>query len=126
LGQATGVSELDMHLLMNHALGGVNPGYITRDKLVAEHLRAQQEKLSNYIVGCVVGHGRRPSAQLSRWLNSTSRVHLEDLMSADPDEIRLRHGPRSALRRLEVQVARCQAQGLSDTFIDPPSRRLRA
>ena len=124
LGQAAGISELDMHLLMNHALGGVNAGYITRQKLVADHLRQQQEKLSNYIVGTVVGHGRRPSTQLSRWLNSTSRVHLSDLMQADPDEVRRRVGPRSALRRMEVQAVRCQIQGLPDRILDPPSRRL--
>jgi integrase len=125
LGQAAGVPELDMHLLMNHSLGGVNPGYITRDKLVADHLRTQQEKLSNFIIKRVVGQGRRPSSTVSRWLNSTSRVHLSDLLSADPDQVRERVGPRSALRRLEVQVARCVAQGLSDAYIDPPSRRLR-
>jgi hypothetical protein len=126
LGQAAGISELDMHLLMNHALGGVNAGYITRQKLVADHLRQQQEKLSDYIVGTVVGHGRRPSSQLSRWLNSTSRVHLSDLILADPDEVRRRVGPRSALRRLEVQATRCQVQGLPDRILDPPSRRLTA
>lgn len=125
LAQPAGVSELDMHLLMNHSLGGVNAGYITRDKLVADHLRNQQEKLSNYIVGCVVGHGRRPSSQLSRWLNSTSRYHLKELMEADPDAVRERFGSRSAMRRLEVQVARCYAQGLPDAYVDPPTRRLR-
>lgn len=124
LGQIANVSELDMKLLMNHVLGGVNAGYITRDKLVADHLRAQQEKVSDFIVGAVVGHGRRPSAQLSRWLNSTSRVHLADLISADPDALRQSLGARSALRRLDVQAARCAAQGLPDTFLDPPSRRL--
>ena len=31
LAQAAGVSELDVHLLMNHSLPGVNAGYITRD-----------------------------------------------------------------------------------------------
>lgn len=126
LGQAAGISELDMHLLMNHAMGGVNPGYITRQKLVLDHLRVQQDKLSDFIINAVVGHGRRPSSQLSRWLNSTSRVHLADLVAADPDEVRRRVGPRSALRRMEVQAARCFAQGLDDEMLDAPSRRLRA
>lgn len=31
LAQAAGVSELDIHLLMNHSLPGVNAGYITRN-----------------------------------------------------------------------------------------------
>lgn len=30
LGQAVGLSDVDMHLLMNHSLPGVNAGYITR------------------------------------------------------------------------------------------------
>jgi hypothetical protein len=46
LGQAAGVSELDIHLLMNHSLPGVNAGYITRDKLLRDHLRKQQERIS--------------------------------------------------------------------------------
>lgn len=46
LAQAAGVSELDIHLLMNHSLPGVNAGYITRDKLLRDHLRKQQERIS--------------------------------------------------------------------------------
>jgi hypothetical protein len=46
LARAAGVSELDVHLLMNHSLPGVNAGYITRDKLLRDHLRKQQERIS--------------------------------------------------------------------------------
>lgn len=46
MGQVAGLSEIDMHLLMNHSLPGVNAGYITRAKLISGHLRAAQEKLS--------------------------------------------------------------------------------
>jgi hypothetical protein len=49
LGQDAGLSEFDMHLLMNHSLAGVNAGYITRSKLT-DHLREQQEKLSRFIM----------------------------------------------------------------------------
>ncbi|BCH21700.1 hypothetical protein [Mesorhizobium sp. L-8-3] len=42
LAQAAGASELDIHLLMNHSLPGVNAGYITRDSLLRDHLRKQQ------------------------------------------------------------------------------------
>lgn len=126
LGQAAEISEVDMHLLMNHALPGVNPGYITRSKLMRDHLRAQQEKLSMFILSGVVGRGRRPSAELSRWLNSTSRALLEDLLSEEPDQARLRAGPRAALRKLEVQAARMAAHRLPGVLIDPPSRRRRS
>lgn len=50
LAQAAGVSELDVHLLMNHSLPGVNAGYITRDSLLRDHLRKQQERISKVII----------------------------------------------------------------------------
>jgi integrase len=52
IGQIAGIPDLDMHLLMNHSLPGVNAGYITRSKLMTGHLRAQQEKLSSLMVAC--------------------------------------------------------------------------
>lgn len=50
IGQVAGLSEIDMHLLMNHTLPGVNAGYITRAKLLNGHLRGTQEKLSATIM----------------------------------------------------------------------------
>ena len=50
MGQVAGLSEVDMHLLMNHSLPGVNAGYITRAKLLSGHLRAAQEKLSKTMI----------------------------------------------------------------------------
>ncbi len=47
VGQAAGVSEVDMHLLMNHSLPNVNVGYITRHKLLLDHLRKQQQAISS-------------------------------------------------------------------------------
>ena len=55
LAQAAGVSELDIHLLMNHSLPGVNAGYITRDRLLRDHLRKQQERISAVVID-KVGH----------------------------------------------------------------------
>lgn len=126
LAQAAEVSEVDMHLLMNHALPGVNSGYITRFKLMRDHLRAQQERLSVFFLGTVMGRGRVHSDELSRWLNSTSRTLLEDLMAEAPDAVRLRAGPRAALRKLEVQAARMTLHALPSVLIDAPSRRNRA
>ena len=48
IGQAVGINEIDMHLLMNHSLPGVNAGYITRMKLHG-HLRGVQQQLSDVI-----------------------------------------------------------------------------
>lgn len=49
VGQAVGVNDLDMHLLMNHSLPGVNAGYITRNKLLSDHLRSQQQLISTAV-----------------------------------------------------------------------------
>ena len=49
VAQAAGVPELDVHLLMNHSIPGVNAGYITRNKLLRDHLRTQQETISRKI-----------------------------------------------------------------------------
>jgi hypothetical protein len=61
IGQAIGISELDIHLLMNHAVSGVSAGYITRAKLVPTSLRAAQEKLSRAMIEHMVveAAGRR-------------------------------------------------------------------
>ena len=42
-----GVSELDARMLMNHSVPGVNSGYISRHKLLEDHLRAQQQAISD-------------------------------------------------------------------------------
>jgi integrase len=57
LGQACGLSEIDMHLLMNHSIPGVNAGYITRAKLLSDHLLTAQERLSKFIID--MGRARR-------------------------------------------------------------------
>lgn len=50
LAQAAGIPQLDIHLLMNHSLPGVNAGYITRDGLLGDHLRKQQERITKVIL----------------------------------------------------------------------------
>jgi len=50
IAQSTNISKLDIHLLMNHSVPGVNEGYITRDKLLNNHLRQLQERISSVIL----------------------------------------------------------------------------
>jgi integrase len=50
IAQAGSIAELDIHLLMNHSVAGVNAGYITRNKLLNNHLRWQQETISRHIL----------------------------------------------------------------------------
>ncbi|MGY8681716.1 integrase family protein [Bradyrhizobium sp. UFLA05-153] len=68
LAQAAAVSELDIHLLMNHSLPGVNAGYITRDRLLRDHLRQQQQRISGLVV---YGLEVKRDPFLVRWLGST-------------------------------------------------------
>jgi integrase len=49
IATAAGVSEFDAKLLMNHAIPGVNAGYITRHKLLEDHLRGQQQAISGAV-----------------------------------------------------------------------------
>lgn len=66
LAQAAGVSELDIHLLMNHSLPGVNAGYITRDSLLHDHLRKQQDRISKVIIDSSKGKADGPDLS---WLH---------------------------------------------------------
>jgi integrase len=49
IGQAIGISPLDMHLLMNHSVPDINSGYITRSKLQA-HLLGIQQQISDFLL----------------------------------------------------------------------------
>jgi hypothetical protein len=51
MAQAIGISNLDIHLLMNHSMPGVSTGYISRAKLLPTSLRDAQEKLSETMLG---------------------------------------------------------------------------
>lgn len=73
LAQAAGVSELDIHLLMNHSLPGVNAGYITRDSLLRDHLRKQQERISKVIVDSAKGKAEGPDLS---WLHQAKVASL--------------------------------------------------
>ena len=75
LTQAAGVSELDIHLLMNHSLPGVNAGYITRDRLLRDHLRQQQQRISELAAR---GLEVKRDASLARWLGSTKVEETAD------------------------------------------------
>ena len=83
LAQAAGVSELDIHLLMNHSLPGVNAGYITRDSLLHDHLRKQQERISKVIIDSAKGKTDGPDLS---WLHkgkvATLRVRPEEELKA--------------------------------------------
>lgn len=82
LAQATGVSELDIHLLMNHSLPGVNAGYITRDRLLRDHLRQQQQRISDLVVHSAAG---KRDALLARWLGSAEVANIVGRFDAESE-----------------------------------------
>lgn len=61
------ISELDARMLMNHSVPGVNSGYITRHKLLEDHLRAQQQAISNTIFAAL-GDALTTQPDLRDWL----------------------------------------------------------
>lgn len=67
IATAAGVSDIDAKLLMNHAISGVNAGYITRHKLLEDHLRNQQQAISSAVFDALGAPISREGA-LQDWL----------------------------------------------------------
>lgn len=67
IATAAGVSEIDAKLLMNHAIPGVNAGYITRHKLLEDHLRSQQQTISSAVFHAL-GASMSQEGALQDWL----------------------------------------------------------
>jgi hypothetical protein len=89
LGQAAGISEVDMHLLMNHRLPGVNAGYITRDKLLSDHLRAAQQKLTDYVMAAGTPPPKDGSKRERTWPRLPSRRIGDETFDPTPPDPRL-------------------------------------
>jgi hypothetical protein len=70
-----GLFELDARLLMNHSAPGVNAGYITRQKLLENHLRAQQQAISN-VIFAAVNAPLAEGTQLRDWIGSGTRLRV--------------------------------------------------
>jgi len=80
VAQTASIAELDIHLLMNHAIPGVNAGYITRSKLVNDHLRQQQEMISRPVTDGIReqrGHGE---TAIASWPLLPARKVVADVM----------------------------------------------
>ena len=79
---AAGVSEIDAKLLMNHAMPGVNAGYITRHKLLEDHLRHQQQKISSAVFAAL-GTSRAQHQVLGAWLGRGSSPQTRGASEVD-------------------------------------------
>jgi len=73
IAQTAGVPELDVHLLMNHSIPGVNAGYITRNKLLHDHLRIQQEAISRKMIDAAGGAKQNEGQASALWIGTPSR-----------------------------------------------------
>ena len=92
-----GVSEFDAKLLMNHAIPGVNAGYITRHKLLEDHLRTQQQAISSAVFAALGKPLNHPPA-IRDWLGRRGErqvilaaiVHQADLQIVEIAKTRQR------------------------------------
>jgi hypothetical protein len=80
------VPELDVHLLMNHSIPGVNAGYITRNKLLRDHLRIQQEAISRKIVDAYRTGGRGRGPLPNTWPLLSSRRTIAELLKPESND----------------------------------------
>ncbi|MGY4238281.1 integrase [Bradyrhizobium sp. USDA 4449] len=74
IATVAGISEVDAKLLMNHAIPGVNGGYITRHKLLEDHLRSQQQAISSAVFAAL-GESMVQVGSLQDWLAKGSSRH---------------------------------------------------
>jgi hypothetical protein len=89
LGQAAGLSEVDMHLLMNHSVKGVNEGYITRSKLLNDHLRSAQQRLSDHIIAAGTAPPKDGGPRERAWPLLPARKIGDDILDPTPPDPRL-------------------------------------
>jgi hypothetical protein len=68
IATAAGVSEFDAKLPMNHAIPGVNAGYVTRHKLLEDHLREEQQQAISATVFFAFGKSLAGGGALRDWL----------------------------------------------------------
>ena len=74
---------------MNHSLPGVNAGYITRDKLLRDHLRKQQERVSAIVTERARDRDGRPCLSWlaqRRWIRRSQKNSNRQRRSAGTTE----------------------------------------
>jgi integrase len=85
IAQTVGIGDLDIHLLMNHAVAGVNAGYITRSKLLSDHLRQQQETISRKMIDVVRGRVKCDERRAAAWPLLPARTVLKNVLQPVDD-----------------------------------------
>jgi hypothetical protein len=116
LAQAAGVSELDIHLLMDHSLPGVNAGYITHDRLLRDHLRKQQERISAVVIE---EPGFKRTLPADRWVVVVDRLLASE--SAWPCLRQLR--PQTFTKEVAIESAQTSSLSAIAVQHDNPDSR---
>ena len=91
---------------MNHAIAGVNAGYITRSKLLNDHLRQQQETISGMITGAVREQRKRHKKAMSIWPLLPARRVVTDVMSEAETATRPAT-PAGSLKAAYLELRQC-------------------
>ncbi|MDR6624394.1 integrase [Caulobacter segnis] len=112
LGQIAGLSEIDLHLLMNHSLPGVNAGYITRAKLISGHLQNVQEKLTETVLSNAALDNRR-------WPNIPSRLIGHSRRDPPPPDPRSNQAREARFWAIEAPKLLKRAQRPEPTATTP-------
>ncbi|QKS00432.1 integrase arm-type DNA-binding domain-containing protein [Sphingomonas sp. CL5.1] len=95
------VNGVDAKLLMNHAIPGVNEGYITREKILEDHLRQQQQAITD-VIFAPIRDLREKDGPVATWLRPRSaRAQI-----ALAQETRTAHAHLHEVRRRKALQAR--------------------
>jgi hypothetical protein len=84
IATAARVSEFDAKLLMNHAIPGVNAGYVTRSKILQDHLRGQQQAISDAVFAAL-GNDRVANPSIRNWISRGAVRQM--ILNARADEV---------------------------------------
>jgi site-specific recombinase XerD len=85
IATTAGVSEFDAKLLMNHAIPGVNAGYVTRHKLLEDHLRSQQQSISSAVFAAL-GTSLTERSGIRNWLGRDGSQRLAMVAQIDHND----------------------------------------
>jgi hypothetical protein len=86
IAAAAGVSEFDAKLLMNHSIPGVNAGYVTRHKLLEDHLRSQQQAISTAVFSAI-GKTLTEEPALRDWLGRGASRRVTRGLQVKPGDL---------------------------------------
>lgn len=99
------VNGVDAKLLMNHAIPGVNEGYITREKILEDHLREQQQAITD-VIFTPIRDALERSGPIRTWLAPrAARTGIAAAAQIKSTGSRLRKARRDRRDQLPAKIA---------------------